>query len=138
LPEIRRGGKSDLAAIAAIQSAAPEASQWPVNDYLAYDFQVAVEGGEVVAFLVARSVAPGESELLNLAVHPSHRRRGLGRALLEPWLEAHPGDLFLEVRASNSGAKTFYQVIGFKEVGIRNNYYDTPHEAAIVLKFHSC
>jgi [ribosomal protein S18]-alanine N-acetyltransferase len=138
LREIRPARAEDLAAIAAIQASAPEAAHWPPAEYLEHECEVVCEGGQVVAFLVARSVAPDESELLNLVVAPEWRRRGLAKALVERWISRHSGDYYLEVRESNSGAQTFYQAIGFKQVGIRPGYYDTPPEAAIVLKFYSC
>lgn len=135
---VRAGTAADLEAIAGIQAASPGAAQWPVSDYLAQDLRVAEAGGRVLGFLAARTLAAGESEVLNLAVAPDFRRLGVGRALLDDWIAAHPGTLWLEVRESNSGARTFYQAIGFTVVGRREDYYTDSPEAAIVLKFHSC
>jgi ribosomal protein S18 acetylase RimI-like enzyme len=137
-PEVRRGGPGDLAAIAVIQAASPEGSQWPVADYLAGELRVAVVEGRVAGFLAGRVILPGESEILNLAVSPANRRAGVGKTLVAGWIREFPGTVFLEVRESNSGARTLYQVLGFKEVGSRPGYYENPPERAIVLKFHSC
>jgi [ribosomal protein S18]-alanine N-acetyltransferase len=134
---IRRGRPGDLPAIAAIQSASPEASQWNPADYLAYDLRVAELAEGIAGFLVVRE-AGGEAEVLNLAVAPAFRRRGVARGLLRSLLEVFCGAVFLEVRESNQAARNTYQALGFSEVSRRESYYDSPPEAAIVLKFHSC
>ena len=135
---VRPGGSSDLEAIATIQSACPEAAQWPPADYLAYDLSVATFEAGVTGFLVTRTLAAGESEILNLAVAPPFRRQGVARALVEAWLQHFRGDVFLEVRASNTAAQYFYKSLGFREFGVRKRYYGLPPETAIVMKFHSC
>jgi ribosomal-protein-alanine N-acetyltransferase len=132
---IRDAGEDDRGAIASIQSASPEASAW---DPAGYEVTVAELDGEVAGFLVVRRLAPGELEILNVAVAPRHRRRGAAKALLRGLLESHEGVIFLEVRESNSAARQLYQSLGFKEVSRRKEYYPSPPEAAIVLKFHSC
>ncbi len=137
-PVIRYGTAEDLAAVAAIQKASPEAAQWDSADYLRYGFFVAVEQGAVAGFLVTRPVATGEHEILNLAVAPENRRRSLAGELLNAWLASISGDVFLEVRESNRSAQTFYNRMGFQQVSVRLNYYPDPPEAAIVMKFHSC
>jgi len=135
---IRRGGPGDLAEVAAIQAASPEAAQWDAADYLRYGFRVAVLGIRVAGFLVSRVLAEGETELLNLAVAPEFRRHGVARKLVESLLEESPGVVFLEVRESNRAARRFYNHMGFQEVSRRSAYYQAPPEAAIVMKFHSC
>ena len=135
---IRRGGPGDLAEVAVIQAASPEAAQWDVSDYPRYDFRVSVYGIRVAGFLVSRTLAEGEIELLNLAVAPRFRRQGVARKLVESLLAEFPGVVFLEVRESNLAARRFYNHMGFQEVSLRIGYYQAPPEAAIVMKFHSC
>ena len=136
---IRRGGADDLEAVAAIQQASPGAAGWAVADYLEQDFRVAMEGNRVVGFLVTRAVAADEREILNLAVAPDFRRKGIARALLgRAFDDAFRGAVFLEVRESNGVAREFYKSLGFKELSRRKEYYDSPTETAIVMKFHSC
>lgn len=137
-PHTRPGTIADLDAITAIQSASPEAARWEARDYLQYDLRVALVNREVAAFLVSHTLAPGESEILNLAVAPEHRRRGVARSLVEAWLRGVKGDVFLEVRASNEAAQKFYKSLGFQVVSVRSEYYSSPVETAIVMKFHSC
>jgi ribosomal protein S18 acetylase RimI-like enzyme len=135
---IRRGSEEDLAAIAGIQSASPEAAHWDPAGYLAYGLWVAVEGGRIAGFLAWRPLGLGEGELLNLAVEPRFRRKGVGKALVRAFLGEFPGGAYLEVRESNAAALCLYKSLGFKEVTRRPGYYEFPPEAAIVMKFHSC
>jgi ribosomal protein S18 acetylase RimI-like enzyme len=135
---IRRGTEEDLAAIAAIQSASPEAAHWNPADYLAYGLWVANAGDRIAGFLVSRPLGLGEGELLNLAVDPGFRRKGVGKALVQAFLAEFPGGAYLEVRQSNATALYLYNSLGFKEVTRRPGYYQSPPDAAIVMKFHSC
>ena len=135
---IRAAAERDLPAIADIQSAAPEASQWNPRDYLIYECLVAEEGSAVVGFIVARPVGEREWEILNLAVAPDARRLGIGRQLLGEILERHAGEFFLEVRESNAPARQFYEYAGFQVITRRLEYYNNPVEAAIVMKLFSC
>ena len=133
---VRAVTADDLAALAEIQARSPEASQWDPASYLTYECLVATDP-QVVGFLVSRQTAPGEREILNLAVDPSQRRRGVARALLQAELGREKTEWFLEVRASNKGAIVLYQKAGFRVAGHRESYYSNPLEAGIVMKFDS-
>lgn len=135
---IRRGLDADLAAVEEIQQGAPEAAHWQVNEYLQYEFYIAevtFPKIEVAGFIAWREVTTGEWELLNLAVLPAFRRRGVASVLLMKLLQLQAGSAFLEVRESNQGARAFYALHGFHQVGLRRNYYSSPTENAIVLRF---
>jgi len=134
---IRPATKDDLVAIAKIQEASPQASHWDPGEYLAYDCVVAEVADKVCGFLVSRETAPGEREILNLAVEPSSRRKGIARALLEHQFRSYQGDWYLEVRESNAEATKLYENLHFKRVAVRKGYYDTPPESAIVMRFFS-
>lgn len=131
---LRPAAPADLPAIAAIQALSPEASSWNPLDY---DCQVAIADARVAAFVVTRRSAPRECEILNLAVHPQSRRRGIASALVRGALQQTPGEWFLEVRESNSAAIAFYKSLGFNPCGRRPEYYHDPAEAAIVMRFFS-
>jgi ribosomal-protein-alanine N-acetyltransferase len=135
---IRRGGPSDLEAVAAIQYCCPEAAQWDPRDYLAHDFWVAAREDRVAGFLVLRRTAPDEGEILNLAVSPDFRRQRVASRLMETALQNFAGAFYLEVRESNEAAIKFYKSLGFQELSRRPQYYQSPPETAIVMKFHSC
>ena len=134
---LRPAGEVDLADVARIQAASPEAAQWDVRDYLAHDFVVAIVNGRIAGFAVARRVAEDESELLNLAIDPMFRRSGIARHLLRTLTARFRGALWLEVRESNSGARKLYEKLGFKEMDTRRDYYRNSGERAIVMKIHS-
>jgi len=135
---VRPGCAADLDAIAAIQAVCPEAAQWNTAEYLECDFLVAILDGRIVGFLVGRMTAPGEYEVLNLAVAPSVRRCGFGRELMSAFVQRSMGDIFLEVRDANQAARNFYKSIGFREIAVRREYYDNPPDDGVVMNFHSC
>jgi ribosomal-protein-alanine N-acetyltransferase len=89
-----------------------------------------VEGG----MLIARKAAD-EAELLTVAVAPTCRKSGLGRALLEAAIaalrEAGARELFLEVDEQNEPALKLYRALGAKPVGRRAGYYAQGRDAAI-------
>lgn len=73
------------------------------------------------------SVAVGEAHILNLCIAEQHRHHGLGRRLLEHFIEVAQergaDHLFLEVRPSNAAARRLYESAGFNQIGTRPNYY---------------
>jgi ribosomal-protein-alanine acetyltransferase len=91
----------------------------------------------ISGYLVAREIA-GTGEVLNLAVAPEFRRRGVGGALLRAGLTAlrlrKVDEVFLEVRESNHSAQALYLAHGFRPVGQRSAYYRNPREDALVLR----
>ena len=78
---IRPLERSDAEAVERIVSLSPEAARWSPDGYLALPGWVAEESEGVEGFLFAR-VAADEMEVLNLAVEPAGRERGVGGALL--------------------------------------------------------
>jgi [ribosomal protein S18]-alanine N-acetyltransferase len=77
--------------------------------------------------------------LMNIAVEPDWRRRGIGSALLQALLERVGDDaqLTLEVRRSNQGAVVLYERFGFRSVGVRRRYYaDNGEDALIMWRTH--
>lgn len=139
---IRPATVQDLSAIAAIQGLSPEASHWTPASYLQYICTVCELDGMVQGFLVVQRVAPDENEVLNLAVDPRARRRGIARMLLSEAFGTLAGEWFLEVRESNAPAVRLYQSLGFTVAGKRPEYYrNSPNgspESAIVMRLQSC
>src|SRR5579883_2046132 len=130
--QIRRLTADDLPAVAAIQQASPQAAQWNPEEYLEYDSVVAICNGTITGFLVTRTVAPGEHEILNIAVAPEWRRKGVARHLISEKNVLLGGTVYLEVRASNEVALSAYKCLGFQEVARRHGYYLDPPETAVV------
>jgi ribosomal-protein-alanine acetyltransferase len=135
--EVRPATAADLNAIIAIQKASPAASQWQPADYMQYDCLVAVQSTQIVGFVLSRPTAPGEREILNVAVDPAHRRHGIARRLLEAELARGRNTWFLELRESNIPALRLYESLGFQRAGLREFYYHDPKESAIVMKIIS-
>ncbi len=145
--KIRRLEARDIDAVIEIQAQSPETAQWSRKEYelLAAPASVnnrapcwvAENDGRVAAFLAARKLTD-EMEILNLAVTPAARRQGIATQLLREsmqWAaENGVGKVYLEVRASNTAAKTFYQSHGFQAIGTRPNYYGDPPEDALLLR----
>ena len=98
---------------------------------------VAEADGALAGYIGSQSVL-GESDVMNVAVSPDYRRQGIGEALvlaLVEELKKHGNHcLSLEVRLSNTPARTLYEKLGFAEVGRRPNYYRNPKEDALILR----
>jgi ribosomal protein S18 acetylase RimI-like enzyme len=79
----------------------------------------------------------GEVDVINIAVDPAHRRRGVGRALLDMIVRLcrrHAVPLlWLRVRMSNRTARRFYHRLGFQLRGRFDHYYQDPDEPAILM-----
>jgi ribosomal-protein-alanine N-acetyltransferase len=90
------------------------------------------KGGRVIGYQVAWLVAE-EVHLLNVAVDPDARRRGVGRALVEEFLRLGRAQgsalALLEVRRSNAGAIALYERLGFETLRIRAAYYGNGEDA---------
>jgi len=73
--------------------------------------------------------------LMNIAIDPDRRRRGIASALLAHLIE-HVGNdaqLTLEVRRSNHGALALYERFGFRSAGVRRRYYADNGEDAVIM-----
>lgn len=95
------------------------------------------DAASIVGVSLVQWFAP-EAEILLVAVLPSHRRRGIARALLRGSLmqaaRAGAEAAFLEVRPSNAGARAFYEEEGFREVGRRRAYYRNGEDALVLRR----
>ena len=91
----------------------------------------------VAGYVIARVVAD-EADVLNLAVSPAERGRGLGGELLDAGLAAvidrGAREVFLEVRESNAAALALYGSREFMTVSRRSKYYRNPVEDALLLR----
>jgi ribosomal-protein-alanine acetyltransferase len=133
---VRDAAETDRLALREILDRSPEAGSWPAIDWSPpRRCLVAEEDGRVLGLLLASCPAPDEAEILTLAVHPEHRRRGAGSALLRTFLAGRCGRVLLEVRSSNLPARRLYERFGFTEFARRRGYYQSPPEDAVVLRF---
>ncbi len=78
-----------------------------------------------------------EGHITNFAVHPEYRRAGIGSKMMDALIgKANVmgiKSMTLEVRENNKGAISLYTGYGFREVGIRKNYYVNNGENAIIM-----
>ncbi|MFZ2087120.1 MAG: ribosomal protein S18-alanine N-acetyltransferase [Desulfobaccales bacterium] len=146
-PSIRRAGIIDLKAVLEIEKLSYD-SPWSLwcflTEYANSKSTILVAGpppqetwetwGYIIFWVIA-----DEMHLLNLAVHPVHRRRGISRSLLTAALNQARNQgvsvVWLEVRPSNQAALGLYQSFGFLKVGIRQGYYTDNGEDALIYAY---
>jgi [ribosomal protein S18]-alanine N-acetyltransferase len=133
---------SDAESVSEICRQSPEAAQWPKESYEQAHSSgqivlIAEINAQVCGFLVAR-ITGDEAEILNTAIDPAHRRKGIGSLLLTRAISAaqahNTKSIYLEVRESNRAAISFYDRHGFAKTAERHGYYSTPTENALVMK----
>ena len=140
---IRPASSGDIAAVAGIERASfgdpwSEAAFRELLQMRDAIFLVATRRApEVIAGYVIARVVAGEADVLNLAVSPDDRGRGLGGELLDAGLSAvmerKVREVFLEVRESNVAALALYGSRSFTPVSRRSRYYRNPVEDALLL-----
>ena len=141
-PDVTRATPEDAAAIAALEAltfSSPYTEE-SVRDMLSSTIHpsfVVRDGGELLGYLLGQMIVP-EGELLRIAVRPSARRRGVGRALIEAFLAHLQANgctvCFLDVREHNAPAQALYSSYGFTPLDRRKGYYHLPTEDAIIMQ----
>ncbi len=96
----------------------------------------AFDGDHLVGYMInARYVDAWH--VMNVAIDPNHRRRGIATALIERLFELTRDDerrgYTLEVRVSNEGAIRLYARLGFEARGVRRGYYTDIREDALIM-----
>ena len=98
---------------------------------------VAEEDGAVCGYAVLY-FAGGDGELESIAVKEECRGKGIGKCLLNALIDetVMKGNsrIFLEVREKNPAARKLYENAGFKEIGIRKNFYKEINENAVLMR----
>jgi len=134
--------ESDLDEVAAIERASFPLP-WSRNLFLRdlkenkIAFFLAVrDRGELVAY-GGFWLLQEEINIVNVAVHPDHRKKGFGRLVLDALLKEGQKQgatiATLEVRESNKAARTLYERLGFIQIAIRKKYYSDNREDALVM-----
>ena len=94
------------------------------------------EGGRLVGYLIISRYVDAW-HVMNVAVAPALRRRGIATRLLEELFRLTEGDsrrgYTLEVRISNEQAIALYERLGFQRTGIRRGYYTDNREDALIM-----
>ena len=94
------------------------------------------ERDELVGYLIISRYVDAW-HVMNIAVAPAYRRKGIARALMERLFEVTARDArrgyTLEVRVSNDAAIRLYEALGFRARGIRRGYYTDNREDALIM-----
>lgn len=140
--EIRQMKKEDILQLAELEKLC-FSDPWSIS---AFEYELknplslwlVAADGEAVAGYVGSQTVMDESDMMNVAVAPAYRRKGIAEklilALIERLKEHQSHCLTLEVRASNDPAIALYQKLGFLQVGRRPGYYRNPREDALILR----
>lgn len=145
LPVIRRATLDDLDAIMRLETSTFGSDAWSRGSmraelgsrhgyYLVAEAAATAEGEpqhpDAAIAGYAGLLAPagsGQADIQTIAVAPSARRRGLGRALVVALLDEArvrgTDEVFLEVRADNPNAQALYASLGFEQIAVRSKYY---------------
>jgi ribosomal-protein-alanine N-acetyltransferase len=131
LLRIRKMHHDDLAAVVEIEMQNYE-FPWPESIFkdcfraMTYSNWVIEAPNNLIVGYCIISIAAGEAHIMNVSISPSHQNQGAGRKMLEHMIEyARPRaeKIFLEVRPSNLVAIALYTKMGFREIGVRKDYY---------------
>jgi len=136
---VRRMREEDLDHVLSIEEASFR-SPWSRKYFeteLEKDFGycvVAVAEKKVVGYLIAWFVSD-KIHVANIAVHPDWRNLGVGEMLIRKVMLDGEGFSWvgLEVRSSNKAARALYKKLGFRDVGIRKDYYVQEREDAVLM-----
>ena len=138
--KIRRMTEADLPAVMALEERC-FSIPWTYENFreligrTPYVLLAAEEAGTVQGYAVLMQVFE-DGDLMNIAVSPECRRRGIGQELLAEVIriagERKVTQLFLEVREHNAQAIRLYEKNGFVFVGRRKDYYEAPREDALI------
>lgn len=111
---------------------------WSQQDFLGFLLHQAryahgvFEGENLVAYLVGL-VVQGDLDIISVATHPSHRRRGLGKQLLSHCQQdLNVGRITLEVDVENIPAYALYLRMGFVVRSVRKQYYEKTRDAYLM------
>ena len=142
VPVIRPMTEADLDQILAIEQSS-FTTPWKREHFESelsgrYSFPyVAESGGRIAGYVCLMSLFE-EAQILDIAVSPDQRGRGVALALMEHACavarEKQAEVLALEVRASSVAAIALYHRTGFRRVGVRHNYYDASEDAILMEK----
>tara|TARA_B100001175_G_scaffold172758_1_gene146602 strand:- start:378 stop:821 length:444 start_codon:yes stop_codon:yes gene_type:complete len=137
---IRKGCYKDLQSIILIEKHVFKKEQWSrnmleeelisSNDRLSW---VAVYDKDILGYLMIRYLK-NEFNIINMAVTHLFQGKGIGRLLINHMIKGLPlhSSIFLEVKQGNLPATNLYSSIGFKQVGLRTNYYQDGKDAILM------
>lgn len=143
---IREMKLEDISSVAAIEKLCFSAP-WSENmiasslDSRLSCWLVAETDGRIAGYVGSEAVLDS-ADMMNIAVAPEYRRKGIAEELVNTLIEQLKKRnilfLLLEVRVSNAPAIALYDKLGFEQVGRRPRYYTNPREDALILRKELC
>jgi ribosomal-protein-alanine N-acetyltransferase len=139
IPEIRPLAYSDLPRVMSIERRAFP-TPWSLSMFVLElskpsGICLAAAAGEALEGYLICARYDQAYHLMNIAVDPARRRRGIAKALIDAMIEqaGRDANFTLEVRVSNAGAIALYESYGFRSVGTRRGYYSDTGEDALIM-----
>lgn len=140
---IRRMQKNDIAQVMEIEAVSYGEFFWPneafkveIDSDLGNYFVAEDKQGKIIGY-AGFWLIMDEAHITTIAVHPHHRKKGLGEKLLQKLIdvgyEKNAKWFTLEVRASNLAAQNMYYKYKFKSLGLRKKYYQDNEEDAMIM-----
>jgi [ribosomal protein S18]-alanine N-acetyltransferase len=142
---VRDAELADLDAIMSLEVATFPSDAWS-RDLMATELAsphtayLVVESDDALVGYAGLSAPAGaeQADIQTIAVDPTHRRLGIGTVLMRELLDVAKSrgaqEVFLEVRADNSGAEELYRRHGFTRIGLRPRYYQPDDVDAVVMR----
>ncbi len=134
--------EEDVAAVAALE-AANFSRPWSYDSFFQtlsdenYIVIIAKDADALLGYCVLLCTGE-EADITNVCTTPEARGKGVATGMLTALMEAGESrgitEFFLEVRESNTPARSLYTKLGFEEIGLRKNYYEEPREHAVLMK----
>ena len=97
-----------------------------------HKYLVAKDDNKVIGYIGIEKILD-EEHIINMAVHPDYRGKGIGKRLMQHVLNDEEV-FFLEVRISNETAKSIYEHYGFKVINVRKAYYADGEDAYVMRR----
>jgi ribosomal-protein-alanine N-acetyltransferase len=143
---IRKMDIQDLEDVFSIETSA-SLTPWSKNMFVeemrnrfAYCFVLKIEDGSkqpVIGFICFRNIKE-ESELLNISVRPNYRQLGIGKKLMQFYIDFSNRrgirTFYLEVNASNQSAIHLYRLFSYQSSGVRKKFYQGKFDALLMMK----
>mgnify|MGYP003289171239 CR=1 FL=1 len=140
---VRQMTEEDVAAVAALE-AENFSRPWSYEAFFKtlsdenYIVIIAKETDALLGYCVLLCTGE-EADITNVCTAPEARGRGVATGMLTALMEEGKSRgvaaFFLEVRESNTPARSLYTKLGFEEIGLRKNYYEEPREHAVLMKY---
>jgi|TARA_B100001964_G_scaffold180439_1_gene199353 ribosomal-protein-alanine N-acetyltransferase len=104
------------------------------NNYYIF---IGILNNSKIGYIVGRTIHD-ELNIYNLAILEKYRNKGFASKLLcyvFEHMNTEINSIYIEVRETNIKALKFYRKFGFIEYNIRENYYSSPTENAILMQY---